>query len=106
MNRSAHLMGFLLSLAASFAPFSAWSQAYPAKPIKIITTFAPGSVIDITARTIAQRLSDRWGQPITVENRPGGGGTGTVGTDFAAEAEDNVEYAVGDSGLLGEVCKE
>ena len=86
MNRRVHLLGFLVSLAVTFASSAAWSQAYPAKPVRIITTFAPGSVIDITARTIAQRLSDRWGQPITVENRPGGGGTGTVGTEFAARS--------------------
>jgi tripartite-type tricarboxylate transporter receptor subunit TctC len=86
VKRSVYLLGFLASLAVTFASPSAWSQAYPVKPVRIITTFAPGSVIDITARTIAQRLSDRWGQPVTVENRPGGGGTGTVGTEFAARS--------------------
>ena len=84
MKHSTHVLTSLLLLAAALAPFQAWSQAFPAKPIKIITTFAPGSVIDITARTIGQRLSDRWGQAVTIENRPGGGGPGTVGTDFAA----------------------
>ena len=86
MKHNAHVLTTLLLLAATLAPFQAWSQAFPAKPIKIITTFAPGSVIDITARTIGQRLSDRWGQAVTIENRPGGGGTGTVGTDFAAKS--------------------
>ena len=86
MKHSAHVLTSLLLLAATLAPLQAWSQAFPAKPIRIVTTFAPGSVIDITARTIGQRLSERWGQAVTIENRPGGGGTGTVGTDFAAKS--------------------
>ena len=86
MNYKLKVTGFLLSMTLSFAPTITFGQAYPVKPIKIINTFSPGSVIDITARTIAQKLSERWGQQVTVENRPGGGGTGSVGTDFAAKS--------------------
>ncbi len=50
------------------------AQAYPARPVHLIVGFAAGQSIDILARLIGQRLSDRFGQPFIVENRPGAGG--------------------------------
>ena len=47
---------------------SASAQAYPSRPVRIIIGFAAGGAFDITARLIAQRLSDRLGQPFIVEN--------------------------------------
>ena len=77
-----------LLLAVTGLAFSVLAQAqpYPAKPVKIVTSFLPGSSIDVTARTIAQKLSDTWRQTVTVESRPGGGGTGSVGADFVAKS--------------------
>ena len=73
------------SLSLTFA-IIAGAQQYPSVPVKIIVPFLPGSVIDLTARTIAQKLSETWTQPVTVEGRPGGGGTGTVGADIVAKS--------------------
>src|SRR5258708_2629593 len=52
---------------------SAWAQAYPNKVIKMILPFTPGSPNDVLARLIAPALSSHLGQPVILENRPGGG---------------------------------
>lgn len=77
-----------LLLGAACLAFSSLTlaQSFPARPVKIIVSFPPGSVIDTTARTLAQRLTELWGSPVTVDGRPGGGGTGTVGADAAAKS--------------------
>ncbi len=51
------------------------AQKYPTKPVRIVVGFSAGSATDITARMIAPRLTERWGQPIVIENRSGAGGT-------------------------------
>jgi tripartite-type tricarboxylate transporter receptor subunit TctC len=60
------------------------AQAYPSRPVRIIVPFAAGGGTDITARVIAQWLSERLGQQFVVENRPGGGTN--IGTEAAAKA--------------------
>ncbi len=57
---------------------------YPNKPIRFIVPFSPGAGTDTTARTIAQKLSDKWGHQVVADNRTGAGGA--IGVDFAAKA--------------------
>jgi tripartite-type tricarboxylate transporter receptor subunit TctC len=65
-------------------PGSAFPQAYPAKPIRLIVPFPAGGPLDATARAIGQKLSDAWGQPVVVDNRPGAGGN--IGADLVAKS--------------------
>jgi tripartite-type tricarboxylate transporter receptor subunit TctC len=63
-----------LALAGLLGADIAAAQAYPAKPIKIVVTFAPGGGSDYIARLIAQKLTERIGMQVIVDNRPGAGG--------------------------------
>ncbi len=72
--------GVLMVLAASASA----QQAYPSKPVRFITAFAAGGSTDIIARLIGRKLTESWGQPVLVDNRPGG--NTMVGTDAAAKS--------------------
>jgi tripartite-type tricarboxylate transporter receptor subunit TctC len=62
-----------LSFIAALAGIeSATAQTWPTRPVKFIVSLGPGSGTDISARLLADRLPERWGQPVVVENRPGG----------------------------------
>ena len=63
---------------------TAWAQAYPSRPVRIIVTFAPAGSSDIVARLIGQWLSERLGQQFVIDNRPGGGGN--IGTEAVVRA--------------------
>jgi tripartite-type tricarboxylate transporter receptor subunit TctC len=63
---------------------SAWSQSYPARPVKIVVPYGVGGPADIYARFIAARMQDTLGQPVVVEDRPGAGSI--VGTDYVAKS--------------------
>ena len=71
--RRTWLMGMVTGAALAVTG-AAWAQAYPNKPIKFVITHAAGGLPDTVARIYAQRLSERLGQPVTVDNRPGANG--------------------------------
>ena len=73
-----------LSLAALAAGPALGQEPYPSKPLRIIVPFAPGGGIDILGRTLGQKLSERWKQPVVIENKPGA--SGAIGFDLAAKA--------------------
>jgi len=74
----------LTALSAALAAGAAAAQAYPSKPIRLITPFPPGGVADIWSRAYAQELTRAWGHAVVVDNRPGAGTT--IGADIAAKA--------------------
>ena len=76
----------LIALAvASIGSTSAWSQAYPTRPIKLLIGFAAGGPLDVYTRVLAQDMSIALGQPVVVENRAGA--SGQIATDAVAQAE-------------------
>jgi tripartite-type tricarboxylate transporter receptor subunit TctC len=76
------LCAALLALAA--VNFDAGAQSYPTKPVRILVGYAPGGLPDTVARLVAQKLGERWGQQVIVENRPSA--NGIVAADFVAKA--------------------
>src|SRR5262245_19276161 len=70
-------------LLALLAPAAA-AQSFPTRPVTLVVPFSPGTGIDILARAIQPKLSERWKQPVVVENKPGA--SGNIGTDFVAKA--------------------
>ncbi|MBI2737021.1 MAG: tripartite tricarboxylate transporter substrate binding protein [Rhodospirillales bacterium] len=75
---------FILSTAALAAPASAFAQAWPGKQISLVILFAAGSGTDTMARIFAEKLSAQTGQPVVVDNKPGG--NGTIAGAFVARA--------------------
>jgi tripartite-type tricarboxylate transporter receptor subunit TctC len=71
-----------VALALGLSPAAA--QTYPSRQIELVVPFVAGGTTDTVARVIAQRFTDRWGQPAIVNNRPGGGST--IGTAIVAKA--------------------
>ena len=76
------ILSAVLLIATIAAPVGA--QSYPARPIRLILPFPPGGATDILGRIVGQKLSERLGQPVVADNRPGAGGY--LGLDLAAKA--------------------
>ena len=73
----------VLALVVLLSP-AAQAQQYPNRPIRIIVPYAAGGTSDILARQIGPKLTETWGQPVIVENKPGA--NGNVGADFVAKS--------------------
>ncbi|MBX3664524.1 MAG: tripartite tricarboxylate transporter substrate binding protein [Burkholderiales bacterium] len=84
LSRLASLSCFVCAMFAAAMP-EASAQQFPQRPVRLIVPLAPGGGVDITARTVAPRLSTLWGQSVVVDNRPGG--TGAIGLETAARAQ-------------------
>ncbi|HKC42702.1 MAG TPA: tripartite tricarboxylate transporter substrate binding protein [Burkholderiales bacterium] len=96
--RSAFALVAVLAVAWLTAPPVA-AQAWPAKPVRIVVTGAVGGSLDIPARIVAERLKDRLGQPVIVDNRPAAGGTQGTG-EVARAAPDGYTFVYSFNGPL------
>ncbi|XAH22886.1 tripartite tricarboxylate transporter substrate binding protein [Xylophilus sp. GW821-FHT01B05] len=93
---------FNLGLAGSLLAGSALAAAprdWPTRPIRLVVPFTPGGSTDILARSIAQKLTEAWGQPVVIDNVPGAGGS--IGADKVAKATpDGYTLLMGHIGTL------
>ncbi|HVR49509.1 MAG TPA: tripartite tricarboxylate transporter substrate binding protein [Pseudorhodoferax sp.] len=88
LSRRRAALGALLGLSAALALAPggpAAAQTWPDKPIRLVVGFAPGGFTDVLARLLGQQLSQRLGQPVVVENKPGA--AGTLGADLVAKSK-------------------
>jgi len=91
-------VGLLAAFAVAAPPASA--QSWPTRTVRLITPLGAGSGVDIGSRLLADKLSPKWGQPVIVENRPGGDGVIALGV-FAKAHDDHVLLASPTSSFTG-----
>ena len=90
------LASIVIALGAllSALPLTAFAQAFPAKPVKLVVTYPPGGSSDLMARVMGQKLNEVWGQPVVIESKPGA--NGSIGTEYAArQPADGYTFLIG-----------
>lgn len=99
MNTSFKACALVLAAALAFAGVDCAAQEFPNKPIRLVTGNAPGGGTDTLARMLAPKLSERLGQPVVVENRPGA--EGVIASELVAKsAPDGYTLLVGTDGQM------
>ena len=78
------LLALTVALGLCFSVCTAHAQTFPTKPVRIVVPQTPGGASDALARMVGQKLSEKWGQPVVIENRAGAGGN--IGMDVVAKA--------------------
>jgi len=94
------MMKRMLSILVLALAAQAQAQSFPSKPVRIVIPFSPGGSADLQARSLGQKLSEGWGQPVLVEPKPGAGTT--IGAAYAASqpADGHTLYFAGASLLI------
>jgi tripartite-type tricarboxylate transporter receptor subunit TctC len=78
------ITGHLFAASLALACVTAQAQQYPSRPIRVIVPFTPGTGMDIIARSVGPKLSDRLGQAVVIDNRPGA--SGNLGAELVAKS--------------------
>lgn len=84
MSTSDRFLSICLVCCLTAFPAAVQPQGYPQRPIRVIVPVAPGGATDLTARLVGQKMAERFGQAVVVENRPGG--NETIGTDVVTKS--------------------
>lgn len=96
--RQYRFLAVVLILLLSSMPQCFGADAYPVKPVRLVTSFGPGSTVDLFARVIAQQLTEQMGKSFVVDNRTGAGGS--IGNAYAAKSPpDGYTLLFGETGL-------
>src|SRR5580765_1191984 len=102
LNPRGETIGTILrwTLAAALAcATAALAQSFPEKPIRFVVGFTPGGPSDILARSLGQKLGERWSQQVVIENRPGAGGN-VAAEAVAKSAPDGYTWLLGNNSIL------
>jgi tripartite-type tricarboxylate transporter receptor subunit TctC len=91
-QRSIFAVAIVLALALVYTAAPSRAQTWPERTVRFLVTLGPGSGTDIGTRLLADRLAKRWGQPVLVENRPGGDGMVAISA-FIGANDDHVLLA-------------
>ena len=75
MKKTIRAAAATLGALAAFAASPAGAQPYPQRAVTLVVPYAAGGLPDTVARVVGQKLSEKWGQPVVIENKPGGNGT-------------------------------
>lgn len=86
--------------ALMLAPLTVMAQGYPTKPVKFIVPYAAGGLPDTVARVVAQRLTERLGQSVVVDNKPGGNGVVAYQALLQSSPQDGHAFIVSDGSML------
>src|SRR6185369_10516290 len=88
-----------LAAGAAVAPFGAFAQAWPSRPVRWVVAYPAGGGSDFLARQLAPQLGKQLGQTIVIDNRPGA--AGIIGTDYASkQPPDGYTIVTGDNGAM------
>src|SRR5260221_1679124 len=82
----------LIAVLAAGLPLAVLAQSWPQRPVRLVLPLGPGSGVDITGRLLTDRLTKAWGQPVVVENRPGGDGVVAINVVLAAKDDHTLLY--------------
>ena len=96
-RRACAMLGVVAACGIAYAHVAA--AAYPDRPVRMIVPFPPGGANDIVARLVSQRLSERWGKSVVIDNRAGAGGN--IGVETGARANpDGYTLMIGSNSTL------